>query len=67
MTFIESFFEDFFINMITALMMSVELTSPGLLKLKGFRKKSYDVIILDYNVINKILPCDLNYIVDVVM
>ena len=53
--------------MITALMMSVELTSPGLLKLKGFRKKSYDVIILDYNVINKILPCDLNYIVDVVM
>ena len=67
MTFIESFFEDFFINMITALMMSVELTSPGLLKLKGFRKKSYDIIILDYNVINKILPCDSNYIVDVVM
>ena len=53
--------------MITTLMMSVELASSGLLKLKSFRKKSYDVIILDYNVINKILRCDSNYIADVVM
>ena len=53
--------------MVTILMMSAKLATPGLLKIKTFRSKSYDVIILDYDVTNKNLSRDSNYIVDVVM
>ena len=53
--------------MVTILMMSAKLATPGLLKIKIFRNKDYDVIILDYDVSNKILSPNLNYIVDVVM
>ena len=55
------------INIVTILMMSAKLASPGLLKIKIFQNKGYDVIIPDYNVTNKILSRDSNYIVDVVM
>ena len=48
-------------------MMSTKLATPGLLKTKAFRNKGYDVIILDYDVTNKILSRDSNYIVDVFM
>ena len=53
--------------MFTILMMSAKLATPGLLKIKIFQNKGYDVIIPDYDVTNKILSRDSNYIVDVVM
>ena len=53
--------------MVTIFMMSAKLATPGLLKTKIFRNKCYDAIILDHDVINKILSRDSNYIVDVVM
>ena len=52
--------------MVTILMMSAKLATPGLLKIKIFRNKGYDVIIPDYDVTNKSLSCESNYIVDVV-
>ena len=47
--------------------MSTKLVTLGLLKIKLFRKKDYDVIILAHDVTNKILSRDSNYIVNVVM
>ena len=52
--------------MVTILMMSAKLASLGLLKIKTFQNKCYDLIIPDYDVTNKILERDSNYIVDVV-
>ena len=51
----------------TTLMMSVKLATPAFLKKMIFRNKGYDVIIHDYDVPNKVLPRDSNYILDVVM
>ena len=48
-------------------MMSVKLATLGLFKIKVFRNKGYDVITSVYDVINKTLLRDSNYIVDVVM
>ena len=48
-------------------MISAQLATPGLLKIKMFQNKGYEVIIPDYDVTNKILSRDSNYIVDVVM
>ena len=60
--------------MVTILMISAKLATPGLLKIKIFRNKGYgaiipdyDVIIPDYDFINKIFLRDSNYIVDAVM
>ena len=53
--------------MVTILMMSAKKATPGLLKIKVFWNEGYDVIISLRDVTNKILSCDLNYIVDVVM
>ena len=53
--------------MVTILMMSAKLATPGVLKINIFRNKGYDVIILVYGVSNKVLSLDSNYIVDVVM
>ena len=53
--------------MVTILMMSAYLASPGLLKIKIFPSKGYNVIIPDFDVTNKILSRDANYIADVVM
>ena len=36
-------------------MMSAKFAIPGLLEIKIFKNKGYDVIIVDYDVINKIL------------
>ena len=47
--------------------MSAKMATPGLLKIKIFWKKGYDVIIFVYGVINKILSRDSNYNVNVVM
>ena len=53
--------------MVTILMMSAKLATPGLLKIKIFQNKGYDVIIPDYDVINKLFSHDSNYIEDVVI
>ena len=43
-------------------MMSAKLATTSLVKIKIFRNKGHDVIIIDYNVNNKILSRDLTYI-----
>ena len=48
-------------------MMSAKMATPGLLKITVFWNKGYDIIISVYDVTNKILSRDSNYIVDVVM
>ena len=53
--------------MVTILMMSAKMATPGLLKITVFWNKVHDVIIPVDDVTNKILSRDSNYIVDVVM
>ena len=53
--------------MVTILMMSAKMATGGLLKIRVFWKKGYDAIISVYDVINKSLSCNSNYIIDVVM
>ena len=53
--------------MVTTLMISAKLASPVLFKLKIFQTKGKDVIIIDYDVTNKILSRDSNYVVGVGM
>ena len=48
-------------------MMSAKLATLGLLKIKIFWNKGYDVITSVYDINNKILSRDTNQIVDVVM
>ena len=54
------------INIVAISMMSAKLAALGLLKMKLFSNKDYDVIISVHYVTNKILSFDSNYIVDVV-
>ena len=49
------------------ILMLAKLAAPGLLKIKIILSKGYDVIISVYDVTNKVLSRDSNYIVDVVM
>ena len=53
--------------MVTILMMSAKITTPGLLKIRVFWNKGYDVIIFVHDVTNKVLSRDSNYIVDMVI
>ena len=53
--------------MVTILIISAKLASPGFLKINIFGNKGYDVIISVPEVTNKILLRNSNYIVDVVM
>ena len=55
------------INMGKILMMSRKIATPGLLKVKLFWNKGFDVIISIHDDPNKILSGDSNYTVDVVM
>ena len=55
------------INMVTILMMSARLATLGLLNLKVFWNKGYDVIISGHDVTSKIFSHDFNYTVDVVI
>ena len=48
-------------------MMSAKMVTPGLLKIRVFWNRSYDVIISVDDVTNKILSRDSKYIIDVVM
>ena len=47
--------------------MPAKMAALGLLKIKVFWSKDYDVIIIVYDVINKNLSRGSNFIVDVVM
>ena len=53
--------------MVAISMMSTKMATLGLFKIKVFWKKGYDVIIFVYDVINKNLSSDSNYVIDVVM
>ena len=53
--------------MVAVLMMSAKLATLGLLKMKVFWSIGYDTIAFVHGLTNKILSCDSNYIVDVVM
>ena len=53
--------------MVTILMMSTKMATLGLLKIKIFQNKDYDVIVSVHDVINKILSRDSDYTVDVAM
>ena len=55
------------VNMVAIFMMSTKLATLGLAKIKVFWSKGYDVIIFVYDVTNKSLSSDSNYVVDVVM
>ena len=48
-------------------MTSAKMTTLGLLKIKIFWEKGYDVLIYVHDVTNEILSSDSNYIIDVVM
>ena len=52
--------------MVAILMMSAKMTTLGLLKMKVFSNKGYDIMISVYDIMNKSLSSDSNYIVDVV-
>ena len=41
-------------------MMSAKLATIRLLKINKIKNKAYDIIILDYDVTNKILPLESN-------
>ena len=53
--------------MVIILMMSAKMATSGPFKITVFWNKGYDVIISAYEVTNKILSRDSNYIVDVFM
>ena len=53
--------------MVTVLMMSAKVTTPGLLKLRVFWNNGNDVLISVHDVTSEILSQDSNYIIDVVM
>ena len=53
--------------MVATFIISSKLASLGLLKIKVFWNKGYDVIIFVHDLTNKILPRDSNYTVDAVM
>ena len=53
--------------MVTILMKSAKMASPGLLKIKVCWKNGYDVIIPVHDVINKNLSYELNHNVNVIM
>ena len=53
--------------MVAILMISGKLATLGLLKVKIFWSKDYDVIISVYDFTSKTLSCDSNYVVDVVI
>ena len=55
------------ISVVTILMMSVKMATPGLLKTGLVWNKGYGFIVFVHDVTNKFLPRDSNYIIDAVM
>ena len=66
LTFLESL-KIVLIKKVIVLLMSANVATPGLLKIKVFWNKGYKVIIYVHDITNKMLSRDSNYIVDVVM
>ena len=66
MTFLE-FLIIVLINMITILMVSTKMATLGLVTIKIFSKKRYDVIISVHDIIKKTLSDDSNHVIDMVM
>ena len=66
LTFFESLI-NFLINMVTILMMSAKLATPGPFKIRIFQNKGYGVMTLDYYVTNNIISRDSSYFVDAIM
>ena len=66
LTFLESLII-VLISVVTILMVSAKMATPGLLKITVFWNKGYDVTAFVRDVTNKFLSRDLNYIIDVVM
>ena len=64
LTFLEST-KIVLIKKVSTLVMPAKMATPDLLKV--FWKKGYDVIIYVHDATNKILSCNSNYIVNVVM
>ena len=67
MGIIKGFLAAFTWTLVAILMTSAKLTTLGLLRIKVFWNKRYDVKIYVHDVINKVLSRDSNNIVDVVM
>ena len=53
--------------MVKILMTSAEMATPGLIKIRVFWKRGYDITISVHDVINKLLSHDSIQIIDVVM
>ena len=53
--------------MVKILMMLAKIATPGLLKIKIFWTKAYDVIVSAHDVTSTILSRDSNYVLNVVM
>ena len=53
--------------MVTTLMTSAKIVTPGLLKIRVFWKNGYDFIVSVYDLINNFLSRDSNYIIDAAM
>ena len=51
--------------MVTILMMSAEMATLGILKIKVFRNNVYDAIIFVYDVINKKIYCRCGHVTKV--
>ena len=66
LTFLESL-RDVLINMVTILMVSAKMATPGLFKTKIFWKKDYDVIVSVHDITSPILSRDSNHNVNVAM
>ena len=66
MTFLE-FLIIVLINMVTILMVSTKMATLGLVVIKIFSKKRYDVIISVHDIIKKTLSDDSNHVIDMVM
>ena len=66
MTFLE-FLIIVLINMVTILMVSTKAATLGLVTIKIFSKKRYDVIISVHDIIKKTLSDDSNHVIDMVM
>ena len=53
--------------MVTILMVSTKMATLGLVAIKIFSKKRYDVIISVHDIIKKTLSGDSNHVIDMVM
>ena len=62
-----SIFYIFLINVVSILMMLAKLATPDFLKIMIFQNKDFEAIIFVHGMSNKVLSCDSNYTVFVVL